>query len=219
MLMKTPSALLRLRSETRVRVTLAPVRPAPAKKLPRHRREAIVDLVAALMRWAEPTAFAIEGPARAAIRARLCEAGWKWGRADAAADDAVQAALARVGAERPTWKQGQPEWTQEAVLPIEREHCVRCRKPIPEGSSKFCGSICRMAAKVDRNRRQDKDERYAKEKIYRAAWAEKQHPRACKICGTEFKPKHVREWCCSRACGADARRLARRGVRVVCEGL
>lgn len=219
MLMVTPAALLRLRSETRSTVSLAPVKAAPARRLKATRREAIIDLLARMMRRAEPTPFAIEGPARAAIRARLCESGWKWGQADAAADEAVQAALSRVGAKRPDWKQGQPGWTEDGVIPIAREQCARCARPVPDDRLKFCGPVCAQAAKVDRNRQRDKEELYVKEKIYRAAWAEKQQPRSCKICGTEFKPKRLRDWCCSPACGADAKRLARRGVRMVCERL
>ncbi|PWB82665.1 MAG: hypothetical protein C3F11_10750 [Methylocystaceae bacterium] len=231
MLMISPDALLRLRSETRAPVTLALIRPAPVKKLPRHRREAIVDALAAMMREAELTPFAIEGPGRAAIRARLCMFGWRWGQADAAADEAVQAALARVGAKRPDWKQGQPEWTQDGVTPQTRERCARCAKPLPIDDDahwrKFCGPVCAQAAKVDRNRRRDKDERYAKEKIYRLAWAEKQQPRACKLCGTIFKPKRNNDYYCSRDCGdqsrvkafSASRRSRGREMQMVCEAV
>jgi hypothetical protein len=230
MLMMTPTALARLRSETRAPVTLAPVSSAPPKKLARHRREAIIDKLAAMMRRAEPTPFALEGPARAAIRARICMGGWRWGAADAAADDCVQAALARVGARRPDWKQGQPEYTQDGYAPRTRERCARCAKPLPEGNYRYCGPVCAKAADVDRRARQDKDERYAKEKIYRLAYAEKQQPRECQLCGTWFRPKHISNKYCSPKCGYEARdnarnaraeagRIARRNMRVVCEAV
>lgn len=218
MLAITPAALLRLRSETRSAVSVAPVKAAPVKKLSRTRREAIVDLLARLMRRAEPTPFAIEGPARAAIRARLCESGWKWGQADAAADEAVQAALSRVGAERPTWQQGQPEWTQEAVLPILRETCARCGKPLPEetqGPTKYCGPVCAAATRVYRRSREDKEEARVKRSIYEASWAEKQPPRECKMCGKSFRPKWRTSKYCSVACGEEAKLASRRGVRMV----
>jgi predicted nucleic acid-binding Zn ribbon protein len=193
MLMVTPASLLRLRSETRSPVTLAPVRSARTKKLSKARREAIVELVAHLMRRAVPTPFRLEAPARAAIRARLCMSGWSWGQADAAADEAVQAALARVGAKRPTWKEGQPEFTQEAVLPLLREFCVRCGKPLPEENYKYCGPVCAKAAIVDRDRRRRKEEACAEEQIYRASY---------------FKQKN-----------AKTRRVSRRNMRMVCEAV
>jgi hypothetical protein len=66
MLMVTPAALLRLRSETRAPATLPRFEclESRPKKLPRHRREAIVEHLAEMTREAEPTAFAIEGPGR-----------------------------------------------------------------------------------------------------------------------------------------------------------
>lgn len=218
MLMVTPAALLRLRSETRSAVSLAPIKAAPARRLKATRLEAIIDLLARMMRRAEPTPFAVEGPARAAIRARLCESGWKWGQADAAADEAVQAALSRVGAERPTWQQGQPEHTQEAVLPILRENCARCGRPLPEDRVKYCDEVCAKAAVITRRERSDKEEARAKQKIYTAAWAEK-HPRECKMCGKSFKPRRGDAKYCSVACGDDAFRDSRRKMRLVCEAV
>lgn len=220
MLMVTPAALAQLRSETPAPVSLAPIRPAASRKLPRHRHEAIVDLLARMMREAEPTPFAIEAPARAAIRARLCMSGWRWGQADTAAADVVQAALNRVGAHRPTWKQGQPEHTQEAVLPILRECCARCGKPLPEeshGLTRYCGAVCANAARVARREREDKETARVKREIYDAAWTERQTPRTCKMCGISFRPKHRKAMYCSPACGDDARRSSRRKVPVVRE--
>lgn len=159
-------ALAGLRAEPRATVTLARLECLePRRKLTRQRREAIVDMLADLMREAEPTPFAVEGPARAAIRAALCMRDWRWGQADAAADDAIQTALGRIGAQRPTWQQGQPEWAQDGVIPRSRERCARCGKPFPENDAatwrKYCGPVCAQAAKVDRNRRRDREELYA----------------------------------------------------------
>lgn len=51
-------------------------------------------------------------------------------------------AFRMAGAVRPSWNEGQLEWTIEAGTLIERTRCVRCHKPLPEGHHKFCGEIC-----------------------------------------------------------------------------
>ncbi len=90
--------------------------------------------------------FGLEGPMRHAVRADLCLQGWRWREADILARDAMDEALRKLNAERPTWKEGQLEWTVEAGTLIERTRCVRCHKPLPEGHHKFCGSLCRAVS-------------------------------------------------------------------------
>lgn len=186
-------------------------------RLRRERRISIRDALAALMRAAEPTPFAAEGPARAGVRARLCIAGWRWGDADAEAELLTRAALQLVGARRPRWQEGQPEWTQDGYAPQTRERCKRCAKPLPEGNYVFCGPICAKAAKVDRARDRDREERRIVEAAARAAWTERQPEQACPCCGKAFRPKRTGQQFCSNACRLDARRLARRSVPMVCE--
>lgn len=89
--------------------------------------------------------FGLEGPLRAGIRSDLCRQGWAWLTADLCARDLLDDAFRVVRAVRPTWDQGQPEWTIEAGTLIERTHCVRCRKPLPEGYFRFCSALCRGA--------------------------------------------------------------------------
>jgi hypothetical protein len=62
-------------------------------RFPRHRRIAIRETLAELMRAVEPTPFAAEGPCRAGVRARLCLDGWSWLQADAEAALLVMSAL------------------------------------------------------------------------------------------------------------------------------
>ncbi|HEY8067068.1 MAG TPA: hypothetical protein VIF40_20435 [Methylosinus sp.] len=219
MLMVTPATLARLRAETRAPVSLAPIKAAPFKKLGRARREAIIEKLAGMMRRAEPTPFAIEGPARAGVRSALCMSGWPWGAADVAAADVVETALARVGAERPSWKAGQPEHTQQAVLPIEREFCVRCGKRLHDGALKYCGDVCKKAAAVDQLARRYDEEKRARVKAYRATWVARQPARECPSCGRYFQPKMLDAKYCSTRCYQDARRLERRNMRMVCEAV
>jgi hypothetical protein len=57
----------------------------------------------------------------------------------------VDAAFKRIGARRPSWQQGQPEWAQEGFSPISRTRCVRCGTKLPEGHWKFCSQLCGQA--------------------------------------------------------------------------
>lgn len=139
-----------------------PRKPGPKlRKLNKDRKKAIRDRIMPIMRVAEPTPFAAEGPCRHGIRSSLCLQGWSWAEADAIANEIVAAALNIAGAKRPTWKAGQPEWTQDGALPILRERCIRCRKPLPEGHHKFCSKVCSDGYHMDRNNAHTAAERLA----------------------------------------------------------
>lgn len=115
------------------------------RKLNRDRRSHMVRLVADILRGAEPTPFAFEATCRHRIRAALCLKGWSWQEADDIGKDIVEAALRQVGAVRPTWKEGQPEYTQEGHVPADRTRCIRCNRPLEGYQRKFCGSLCANA--------------------------------------------------------------------------
>lgn len=89
-----------------------------------------------------PSKFAFEAICRHAIRATLCLRGWGWSDADAVAAQIVAAALNQIGARRPTWKEGQPEWTQDGFAPIERTRCIRCRSLLEGAQTKYCSDLC-----------------------------------------------------------------------------
>lgn len=121
-------------------------RKAKRRKLPKDRRDYLAGLVAAIIRKGlekgEASKFWFEAKARHGIRARLCLQGWPWGEADEAAEDVVDLALRLVGAKRPSWQEGQPEYTQYGVSFIERTRCVRCGGKLPQGHRKFCSQRC-----------------------------------------------------------------------------
>jgi hypothetical protein len=91
-----------------------------------------------------PSLFFWEGRLVAALRARLCLAGYNWPAADLAARDAVAAALTRARARRPSWDEGQPEWTGNTPRFFHR--CALCFGPIPHGREKFCSPFCANTA-------------------------------------------------------------------------
>jgi hypothetical protein len=187
-------------------------------KLPRNRRIAIADRLADMASDAEPTPFAIEGPARHGIRSSLCLAGWPWQQSDYEAAMLLIRAHQIINAKRPTWEQGQPEYTQQAVLPLERTHCVRCAKPLPEGHSKYCSGLCLRAHRLVTAERLNRDEINAKQQASRIAWAERQPPRECEECRRSFQPKKPTSRFCSNRCSITAaRRNSGRAVRLVCD--
>ncbi|WP_240643479.1 hypothetical protein [Paracoccus siganidrum] len=111
------------------------------------RFQALVRDLAALVRMtfesgATASIFGLEGPLRAGLRADFCLQGWGWLSADLMARDLLAEVFKRIGAERPDWYEGQPEWTIEAGTLIERTRCVRCHKPLTGEQRKYCSRIC-----------------------------------------------------------------------------
>lgn len=90
----------------------------------------------------------LEGPLRHAVRADLCLLGWRWIDANFTAILVVDDALRRVRAQRPSWNEGQREWTISEGLLIERTRCVECHKALPEGHYKYCGHLCSNAYRL-----------------------------------------------------------------------
>ena len=93
---------------------------------------------------ATATLFGLEGPLRHGIRSDLCLQGWRWRDADAMARELLDMAFMVVRATRPSWNEGQPEWTTPANTLIKRTRCVRCHGPLPEEHFKFRRDLCRI---------------------------------------------------------------------------
>lgn len=131
------------------------------RKLNRERERRLVDDVAEVLHTGEPTVFAFEATCRYAIRYSLCLKGWDWEDADLAAGRVLSMSLNIIGAERPSWAQGQPGWTEPGAFPIERTRCGRCRMPLPDDRPKYCSDHCRQGAKDTRMIEQRSAERLA----------------------------------------------------------
>lgn len=127
------------------------------QKFTRRRQNTIASEIAGVIRLAFASGeiaslWGLEGTLRASLRADLCLRGWSWSVADQAARDIVAGAHRLIGAERPDWYEGQPEWTIEAGTLIERTRCVRCHKPLPEGHYKYCSGLCSAAHHMRQSR-------------------------------------------------------------------
>lgn len=121
---------------------------AKPRRMNRQRFERAVDEAVAILRPGFPTKFEFEGACRHGFRSALCQDGWSWNDADATAAAIVAKALNLIGAVRPTWKQGQPEWTEEGFSPTERTWCANCgsRLPPSEQDRVYCSEGCRVSA-------------------------------------------------------------------------
>lgn len=140
-----------------------------AKTLNRDRYRAVRHKLIEIMKLAEPTPFAAEGSCRAGVRASLCTQGWRWIDADQMAAVLVSAALAIVGAKRPTWYEGQPEWTQPGATPIIYDRCRCCHGPIPEGRRVFCCFECKNMFHERRAAQAHSEQRRIRQAAWRAA--------------------------------------------------
>lgn len=125
--------------------TRAAEKPVPKpkpRKLNRDRRRHLVETVAGILARGEWSKFSYEAACRYGLRRAFCRQGWRWIEADATAADIVAAALRSIGAQRPTWKEGQPEWTQDGFAPVLRTRCLRCHKPLEGIQRRFCSALC-----------------------------------------------------------------------------
>jgi predicted nucleic acid-binding Zn ribbon protein len=166
----------------------------------RHER---VRQVADVLKQYRASPFEFEAPCRYAIRAQLCLTGWPYQIADHEAHDLVQQALHLIGARRPSWEQGQPEYTQQGVRADEPLHCKRCGRHLPEGHKLWCSHTCYSAARADRMTRDEKERKRIATEASHAAWRAKQPHRSCEECGKAFKPAKQSakdQRFCSRRC-------------------
>jgi hypothetical protein len=190
------------------------------RQLKQKRFDNIVAGLAPILKDGRPTVFANEAACRHGVRRTLCLQGWKWGDADSAADAVVALALRQVGAERPTWLQGQPGYTEEGFSPIERTRCARCFCRLPALHERrgqhqvYCSDVCRTSAAEQRAR--ETGERvdratYLAELTARVKQRAMDRDLPCEQCGIRFDPgiHYKTRKFCSSACAHEAKR---RGV-------
>lgn len=167
-----------------------------------HRVSLVMDMLAD---W-RLSPFEHEGSSRAGIRSALCLEGHGWDRADVTAADVVAEALRRMGARRPSWDQGQPEYT------IGRDACIRCRGPIPpelsvgERSRGFCSAECARATMGQRRLRVMREATAAYQDAMDTIRRAEHDPVECASCGKTFRPLVPDGKFCSRACSAEAQK-------------
>jgi endogenous inhibitor of DNA gyrase (YacG/DUF329 family) len=186
------------------------------------RRESAISETIGWLETFRFSKFEREGDCRNGIRATLCLRGHSWGAADATAADVVREGLRRIGAERPSWYQGQPDYAEG------RERCLRCAKFVDESDQaagrRFCSQECARVYRVllayePPPVRPDNRDCAACGKTFRvktyspnqkycsrtcAGTGEPLQPRPCEWCGNEFQPTRGMLRYCSRDCASFA---------------
>jgi predicted nucleic acid-binding Zn ribbon protein len=170
-------------------------------------RHAKIREVADVLRQYTASPFQFEAACRYTIRAKLCLDGWPYHVADQEAHQLVQAGLDLIGARRPSWAMGQPEYAQDGARAGEPSHCQRCGKALPDDGTqrRFCSSVCLNAARIDRESRDYKRQKHARQRAWAAAWSAKQPHRSCQECGGKFKPTNPskpNQKFCSQKCAS-----------------
>lgn len=190
--------------------TLAPIWKGSKR---RHRVDVVMDL---LRDW-RMSPFEHEGATRAGIRSALCLDGHGWARSDMTAAEVIAEALHRMGAERPTWDQGQREYS------LARDTCLRCGGTIPEefqvGERRqgFCSDICARAMISERNLRVMSRETQAYQDAQDTIRRAGHKPIACEACGKTFRPLFADGKFCSRVCSSDNQRMVSERVCLHCD--
>lgn len=172
------------------------------RKMNGDRKKRLVAETCIILKTGEPTHFAFEASCRHGLRSALCLDGWAWADADKMAAEIVNAALMIIGAKRPTWQQGQPEWTQHGAVAEVRDNCKRCSKSLPEGYKKYCSMQCAQAEKQARlyQRRKEEMRAYARARYAAGKLHPVQPPRPCETCGKYFSPRKKNARFCSTTC-------------------
>jgi hypothetical protein len=176
-----------------------------AQRGDRAARQAKVRELAAILRDAEPTPFALQGACTHALRGELCLRGWPFDVAHTEADKLVKAALDLVGAKRPSWHEGQVEFVFGTDF-TERTRCANCGGNMPEGRRKYCSEVCSCVARDRLARQQRGEEIRAAERAREAAWSARQPDRTCESCKRPFKPKpnNPHQRFCSHRCATSS---------------
>jgi len=185
--------------------------PPPGRLLRGQRRQRVVDQAVEILKGWRTSPFQHEAAVRVGLRSALCLEGARWARADSEAELIVAEGLCLIGAERPSWEDGQPRYIDRG------DFCVRCGKPMPDDlaagvrNQRFCSAEC-AAAELDDRHRHDGS---VSNRVVRAAQSlirrELIPQSTCERCGKLFRPMkpelHGLQRFCSKGCSAAARAL------------
>ncbi|GAA5664521.1 hypothetical protein Brsp07_03013 [Brucella sp. NBRC 14130] len=182
------------------------------------RRKHIVSKVFdALSDW-RYSPFQREGELRAALRSTLCLTRARWADADYEAASLISEGLKLIGAVRPDWIEGQPDYA------IRGDLCSWCRRPLSDLSQvggrtrHYCSVECAQAAFQGKafQRRDQSDEAYRT--AHKVIVAARLGSRECVECGKSFVPigKRIDQKYCSTACHGKSRIVIEKRSCVQC---
>lgn len=163
------------------------------------KREHLISRTMDLLKDWRLSPFEHEGAVRAGLRSGLCLQGFAWRLSDFEAASLVEAGLTRMGAERPTWEQGQPDYTDSP------DFCSWCRGPLDDEtrtrSQRFCSAECAALALEHRAWKSSQYPGMVLRSAFRLIAKEKAPPRTCDYCGKSFRSEREDARFCSSRCG------------------
>lgn len=178
------------------------------------KRRHVIDEVMNILKDWRSSEFEHEADCRYGLRAALCREGFGWHTSDIDADLIVQQALSLIGAERPSWTEGQPDYA------AARDNCLWCGKGMPDAmtaggrAQRFCSRVCAQSALLKQGEESSFRKTVTGIAAYRLVRRERQPLRPCLQCGEQFRPFNYQtrgQRFCSTACaGAHARRIPER---------
>lgn len=186
-------------------------KPTLKRVLMGEKREHVVSRAMDLMKDWRSSPFENEGATRHGLRSALCEDGHAWSVADHEAEVVVAQVFRLMGAKRPSWDQGQRQYT------VAEENCNWCGLEIAEEdrsgnrAARFCSAVCARSALQHR----DWETRWKEDAVGRSAFAilhrEKTPTRECEECGETFRQfNHLTKE--QRFCSTDCARRAERTI-------
>ncbi len=183
-----------------------PISLAPVFK--KTERVIMVDSILDTMREWRFSPFENEGAVRAGLRSSLCLAGHQWASADAEAASLVTEALRYLGGERPSWIEGQREYSASP------DFCSWCQAPLEDdlrnlgGTRKFCTEECARSAIVQRSLTRVRFESTAYSEAANMIQRLRLRPKDCAECKKPFRPRSIEAIYCTRECLHQSKRIA-----------
>jgi hypothetical protein len=163
------------------------------------RQHMISKIMDVLRDWRQ-SPFEHEADCRTGLRSGLCLQGEGWKRSDDEAAALVAAALRRIGAVRPTWDQGQREFS------LSEDYCSWCMGPIEDrytAKQRYCSVHCAKLAVAFAQRKNTSGDvgrhvLMAKRIVQRS----EAPPRDCGYCGKPYRSENPATRFCSHLCAA-----------------
>ena len=182
-----------------------------------HKRKRVISQVMDVLRDWRASPFEFEAFCVNGLRSSLCLQGYGWARSNLEACAVVGEALRFLGAERPTWMQGQREYIDEWQATTV---CLTCGNPLvgPALAGRglqYCSQACVELGKRARLASHGPDPEYAR--ISRISLKLRRPTKRCEQCGDEFHARVPENRFCSKSCKAKWD-IARHPVRnLVCD--
>lgn len=157
----------------------------PSRVFTGQERSGAIERAAELLATATLSKFEHEAACRYGLRLGLINRGAAWDDADVESASIVNAALDKIGATRPTFLQGQREFTTPP------ENCQRCGRELDDEARgnyrRYCSDTCRNAARAYAADFYRVTEDLARASARYVVAKDTAPERPCEICGKPFR--------------------------------